>query len=73
MKVQGIEVTEAQVNAMLATMNSRFRASEVEAAAEKAGVASEISMRATDRLLQQQRQKGHIKQIPEDAPYWSKL
>jgi hypothetical protein len=72
MKVNGIEITEEHISAMLKVIGKRFRASEVQAAGEKAGVSAEISMRATDRLLQQQRQKGLIQQIPDDAPYWTK-
>lgn len=73
MKVKEIEITEAQISAMLKVMGKRFRASDVREAAKKAGVPSEVEMRAADRLLIHERKKGHIQQIPEDAPYWEKL
>jgi hypothetical protein len=73
MKVEGIEITEAQINAMLQVMGKRFRASHVREAAKKAGVPDEVEMRAVDRLLVQQRQKGLIQPIPDDKPYWTKL
>jgi hypothetical protein len=74
MKVNGIEITEAQITAMLEAMSKRFRASDIETAVMKAGVTDDsIAMRAVDRLLQQQRKKGVIQPIPEDKPYWTKL
>ncbi|WP_274644129.1 hypothetical protein [Pseudomonas serbica] len=73
MKVEGIEITEAQISAMLSVMGKRFRASDVREAAIKAGVPDAVEMRATDRLLIRQRQKGLIQPIPDDKPYWTKL
>jgi hypothetical protein len=73
MKVEGIEITEAQISAMLNAMSKRFRASDVREAAIKAGVPDAVEMRAADRLLIQQRQKGLIQPIPDDKPYWTKL
>jgi fructose-1-phosphate kinase PfkB-like protein len=74
MKVKGIEITEAQIQAMLDAMSDRFRASDLEAAAVKAGAVGEgVALRAADRLLQQQRKKGVIQTLPEDKPYWTKL
>jgi hypothetical protein len=74
MIVKGKEITEAQVQAMLGAMSDRFRASDLEAAAVKAGVVGQgVALRAADRLLQQQRKKGVIQPLPEDKPYWTKL
>ncbi|WP_338924515.1 hypothetical protein V0M98_33410 (plasmid) [Pseudomonas silesiensis] len=72
MKVKGIEVTDAQISAMIDAMASHFRASDVEAAAIKAGVpdADMIALRAADRLIQQRRKKGLIK-IVGKGPYWT--
>lgn len=56
MKVKGVEITDSQIAAMHNVIGERFRASDVIAAAEKAGVSSgEVAMRAADRILQKLR------------------
>lgn len=73
MKVKGVEITEQQLAAMLQAMGERFRAADVMAAAEAAGVQKgEVAMRAADRLLQKQRKAGKIK-IIASGPYWSSV
>ena len=74
MIVKGNEITEAQVKAMMGAINARFRASDLEKAAVKAGVpAGGVAIRAADRILIQQRKKGTIEPIAEDKPYWTTL
>lgn len=71
MNVNEIEITEAQILAMLGVMaGSRFRASDIVAAGEAAGVEKgSVAVRAADRLIQRQRKKGAIR-IIESGPYW---
>lgn len=70
MRVKGVEITEAQIEAIMASMCKRFRASDVIAAAEAAGVEKgEIAMRAADRLIQKQRKANRIR-IIASGPYW---
>lgn len=72
MKVKDFEVSEQQIAAMSAAMNERFRSADIVAVAEHAGVPKgEISMRAADRLIQQQRKAGKI-QIIKSGPYWAR-
>lgn len=74
MRVGGVEITEQQVTAMLEAMGERFRASDLIAAAEAAGVIAKdgVAMRAADRLLQRERKAQRIR-IIESGPYWSKV
>lgn len=60
MHVAGQVITEEQQVAIVAAMNKPFRASELEAVAEAAGVPFDASMRAVDRLIQKARKAGHI-------------
>lgn len=70
MQIKGVEITEAQVEAILASMQKRFRASDVIAAAEAVGVEKgEIAMRAADRLIQKQRKAKTIRLVGS-GPYW---
>ncbi len=70
MRVKGVEVTEAQIQMVLRSMQSRFRAADVIAAAEAAGVArGEVAMRTADRLIQKQRKAKQIR-IVDSGPYW---
>ena len=70
MNVQGNQITEIQIAAMLEVMGERFRASDLISAAENAGITSrEVAMRAADRLLQKQRKANKI-QIIGSGPYW---
>lgn len=70
MKIKGVEITEAQIQKMKTSMQKRFRASDVIAAAEAAGVQpGEIAMRAADRLIQKQRKAKAIR-IIDSGPYW---
>lgn len=73
MKVQGIQISEAQVQAMLEAMKTleQFRASDIEAVAVKAGVPSgEVASRAVDRIIQKQRKAGATSLIGS-GPYWT--
>lgn len=70
MRVKGVEVTEAQIQIILSAMQKRFRAADVVAAAEAAGVAKgEVAMRAADRLIQKQRKAKQIR-IVDSGPFW---
>lgn len=70
MQIKGVDITEAQSQAILASMQTRFRASDVIAAAEAAGVEKgEIAMRAADRLIQKQRKAKKIRLVGS-GPYW---
>lgn len=70
MNVKGVEISEAQVEAISASMTKRFRASDVIAAAEAAGVpVGEIAMRTADRIIQRQRRAQQIR-IIASGPYW---
>lgn len=70
MRVKGIEVTDAQVERILRSMQTRFRAADIVAAAEAAGVEKgEVAMRTADRLIQNQRKAKKI-QIVDSGPYW---
>ena len=71
MKVHGVEITSAQLDACLQSMTGSFTAAEVMATAIAAGVveavvppggykAELVAMRVVDRLLQQQRRAGRI-------------
>jgi dihydroorotate dehydrogenase len=72
MKVKGVEITDSQIAAMHNVIGERFRASDVTAAAEKAGVSSgEVAMRAADRILQKLRKDKKI-QIIGSGPYWKR-
>lgn len=71
MKVNDVEITEAQIQAMLAAMNERFRAADIIAAAEAAGVKKgTISNRAADRIIQKQRKARAIRLL-DSGPYWT--
>jgi hypothetical protein len=71
MKVNGIEITDEQIGAMVDAMSSKFRASDIATAAERAGVVDqEVAMRAADRFIQQQKKKGWITLIGT-GPYWT--
>ncbi len=71
MKVKDVEITASQIEAMLAVMGERFRAADVIAAAEAAGVKKgEVSSRATDRLIQKQRKARKIRLL-DSGPYWT--
>jgi hypothetical protein len=61
MKVQGQEITEAQIRAGLNAMGGRFTFRNVVAAMIRAGVDHAISDRAADRLLQAERRAGRIR------------
>lgn len=60
MKVRGIEITQAQIDACLARMKLEpfFRSYQIETAAERAGVGE--TMRMVDRLIQRERKAGRI-------------
>lgn len=71
MKVKGIEINDQQIGAMVDAMSAKFRASDLAAAAERAGVVDgEVAMRAADRFIQQQKKKGWITLIGS-GPYWT--
>jgi hypothetical protein len=73
MRVKGLEINDAQINAMLACMNDRFRASDIEVAAVKAGVPEgDVAKIAACRMIQQQRNQGGI-QAYACGPFWKKL
>lgn len=63
MKVQGIEITQAQIDACLARMKATeyFRAYAIANAALSAGVSNgTINDRLADRLIQRERKAGRI-------------
>lgn len=63
MKVQGIEITQEQIDACLARMKATeyFRLYEIVSAASRAGVTSmDAANRLGDRLIQRERKAGRI-------------
>lgn len=63
--VNGIEITQAQIDACLARMRATeyFRAHEIVGAAYRAGVANEATDRVADRLIQRERKACRIVQM----------
>jgi len=70
MRVKGVEITDAQIEKITLSMKTRFRAADIIAAAEAAGVEKgEVAMRTADRLIQNQRKAKQIR-IVDSGPYW---
>jgi|TARA_R100000093_G_scaffold54325_3_gene28065 DNA-binding transcriptional regulator LsrR (DeoR family) len=73
MKTHGVEITKEQQEAGMRAMFGKFRAHDVTAALEQAGVPHEpnyLSHRTADKLLQKARKDGLIRVDPENKRRW---
>lgn len=71
MKVKGIEITQAQIDACLVRMRmDRFYACQIYVTAIGAGVSEIAADRVADRLIQRERKAGRIELLPGNCWKW---
>ncbi len=71
MRVYGETIAPETIAAAVERMTGEFRAIDIESVFRRCGhTSSNVTNRATDRLLQRERKAGRIEVVPENKRYW---